>query len=923
MRLTPPSDRKMITKKLGLIRSLAPKSLRVRLLLLVFISIIPVLIFLIYNTSELERQREIEIKSDTLHWAKFASNSIAELTEGSHQVLSVLSEVPVVRNQDSAACTAYFADLIKGLPGYYNIFAATLEGNVYCSATPFKGEINVADRQWFQRSVQSGNFSFSRYQRSRISRRPVIAVGLPVMDGSGNLKAVVGAAINLSWLTEKIAALQLPPTATVFAIDREGTVLSRNLEPKLWMGKKMADSRLMNSILTQREGVIESDAIDGIKKIYAFVPVQGTDDGIFICYGISPKVAFADVAKKLMKELAWLGLLGVIASLAAWFGGDFLVLRRMKRLMKATNELSNGNLDARVEISGENDEIGQLENSFNQMAMALEQDVADRKRDLEKMSDLRLHNELLLTSAGEGIFGIDLSGNHTFVNPAAATMLGYEVDELIGMNSHSTIHHSRPDGNAYPEHACPIYSAYKNGLEHSAESDLFWRKDGSSFPVRYISTPIRKGNEITGAVVTFVDITESKRAEAELKKFNRALKTISKCNEALVHAVDEFTFLRTICEILVEEGGYRMAWIGYAEPDGDKRVLPLVHAGHEDGYLSNINVTWQDIELGRGPTGTAIRTRSYCVHNDIRTHPDFAPWREEALKRGYSSTIAFPLIADEQCFGVLTIYAPERDVFIDAEIPLLKDLADDMAFGILTIRMREEQSRSRDALRNSYEQLHSLAAHLHSVREEERASIAREVHDELGQILTALKFDLFSVAAKLKNINAPIHKTVSADVELIDRTIKAVKKICTELRPGILDHLGLGPAIEWQVAEFQKRSGIECQIVLSPEEATGDKNLGIALFRILQESLTNILRHSKATKVRVVLAENDRDIILEITDNGIGITEEELSKSNSFGLVGIHERVYPWKGQVRITGVRDKGTTIKITIPKNTGPGHK
>jgi signal transduction histidine kinase len=210
---------------------------------------------------------------------------------------------------------------------------------------------------------------------------------------------------------------------------------------------------------------------------------------------------------------------------------------------------------------------------------------------------------------------------------------------------------------------------------------------------------------------------------------------------------------------------------------------------------------------------------------------------------------------------------------------------------------------------------------MQSVREEERASIAREVHDELGQILTALKFNWVRIAAKLKDMDEPLHKAVSADVELIDKTISTVKKICTELRPGILDHLGLGPAIEWQVHEFQQRSGIECELVLSSEEVTDDKNLGIALFRILQEALTNILRHSKATKVKAVLAELDNNIVFEISDNGIGITEKDLSKSNSFGLVGMRERVYPWKGDVQITGDRIKGTNIKISIPKDKEVG--
>ena len=496
-------------------------------------------------------------------------------------------------------------------------------------------------------------------------------------------------------------------------------------------------------------------------------------------------------------------------------------------------------------------------------------------------------------------------------NLSAALLFDVERKGLIGQPLSNLI---------YREDQDLFYLCHKRLVETQTQQVCemrILRRDGDPFWVRIdiVAKPVLDSTK--GFRVVIIDISERKRSEAELNKVNRALKTISKCNEVLVHAVDESAFLQKICDLLIEEGGYRMAWIGYQGEGGDKRVLPLVHAGHEDGYLSAMNATWQDVELGQGSAATAIRTRSCCIHNDICTHPDFIPLREEALKRGYSSAIAFPLVADEQCFGVLTIYASERDVFIDGEIKLLKELADDLAFGILMIRMRVERRKGQEELRRSHEQLHSLAAHQQSVREEERANIAREVHDELGQILTALKFNWSGIAAKLKNINEPLYKAAISDVELIDRSIQTVKKICTELRPGILDHLGLGAAIEWQVNEFQDRSGIKCELVLSADEVTDDKKLGIVLFRILQEALTNILRHSKATNVRVALAEYDDSIMFEISDNGIGITEDDLSKSTSFGLIGMRERVYPWKGEVMITGDRSKGTTIKISIPKD------
>ena len=158
---------------------------------------------------------------------------------------------------------------------------------------------------------------------------------------------------------------------------------------------------------------------------------------------------------------------------------------------------------------------------------------------------------------------------------------------------------------------------------------------------------------------------------------------------------------------------------------------------------------------------------------------------------------------------------------------------------------------------------------------------------------------------------------VKADLELVDTTIQTMKRMCTELRPAILDHLGLGVALQWQAEEFQKRAAIECEVNLIPEDMSVDEKYSTALFRIFQESLTNVLRHAKATKVKVTLKDQGGRIMLEISDNGVGITEEHLSKANSFGLLGMRERVQICNGEMRISSSPNVGTTISVIMPKD------
>ncbi|HAM51412.1 MAG TPA: hypothetical protein DCP92_12255 [Nitrospiraceae bacterium] len=224
---------------------------------------------------------------------------------------------------------------------------------------------------------------------------------------------------------------------------------------------------------------------------------------------------------------------------------------------------------------------------------------------------------------------------------------------------------------------------------------------------------------------------------------------------------------------------------------------------------------------------------------------------------------------------------------------------------------RKELATSRVRLRHLY-------AHQQSLREAERTSVAREIHDNLGQVLTALKMDLSWIAANLPEDNGGLKEKVKADVGHVDKAIQAVKRVCTELRPVILDDLGLGATIEWQADEFQKRTGIKCEVEVNPEDIAVDAELGTSLFRIFQEALTNVLRHAKATKVKASLMRKSSGIMLAIADDGIGITEDQLSKPNSFGLMGMRERVHLWGGKVTIRGVKNKGTTMEVVIPVTT-----
>jgi len=233
-----------------------------------------------------------------------------------------------------------------------------------------------------------------------------------------------------------------------------------------------------------------------------------------------------------------------------------------------------------------------------------------------------------------------------------------------------------------------------------------------------------------------------------------------------------------------------------------------------------------------------------------------------------------------------------------------------------------ERKEAETELRRSLDQLRALTARVQNAREEERRWVAREIHDELGQALTAIKIDLSSLVHDFPP-EVQQAKRIESISNLVDQTIKSVRRISTELRPGILDDVGLIAAVEWAAEEFEARTGTRCQLLLPENDSGIDPDRATAIFRILQETLTNVARHAHAACVHVRLLKECRSVILEVRDDGRGATEEQLSASGSLGIRGMRERALLLGGELAIHGIPSQGTTVLVRIPlvESTSPG--
>jgi len=317
-----------------------------------------------------------------------------------------------------------------------------------------------------------------------------------------------------------------------------------------------------------------------------------------------------------------------------------------------------------------------------------EEALAETRLAVGKLQDA--HDQIcrLVEQASDGILIAGLDGHYIDVNQTACVMLGYSREEILGKSIFDFV----------PDTDVDRLRQDKERLQTGGILIAEWslrRKDGTYLPVEVSAKILADGRWQAFAR----DITERKLFQARLQQINRANRALSKCNQALVRAVEEGALLQQVCDVVVQEAGYRLCWVGHAEHDDAKSVRVVAQAGWETDYLNALNITWADNERGQGPTGACIRTRQKVIAQDIAHDPGMAPWRTEALKRGYASSIAIPLLMGPEVFGALSIYAPETDAFRTEEIELLSELANDLAFGISSLRTRTDRTKAEEELR--------------------------------------------------------------------------------------------------------------------------------------------------------------------------------------------------------------------------------
>ena len=363
-------------------------SLRGRLLLLVLLAVIPAFGLIFYEAWEERLRAAADAKEKALNLTRSVLQEQRQFVGKTRRFLTHLAQLPEIKSADPTVCSAFVAGRLAESSEYANLGVISSDGNLICSALPFKGPINVSDRLYFRRTVETQDFSIGEYQIGRVTKKATLNFGYPVLDDKGKFRGVVFAGLDLAWLSHLVAQAQLPPGSVLTVVDQKGTILARSRESETWAEKTMPQAPLVKAILTEKsQSTVEVPGLDGIDRLYAVSPLRVSGQaGVHVAVGIPMSVAYAEANRALVRNLLSLGLVTLLALMAAWYGGDLFILRPVNALVNATKQLASGDLSARTGHTYASGELGQLARSFDAMAESNER----RYRELQALRDIDL-----------------------------------------------------------------------------------------------------------------------------------------------------------------------------------------------------------------------------------------------------------------------------------------------------------------------------------------------------------------------------------------------------------------------------------------------------------------------------------------------------------------------------------------------------
>lgn len=538
-------------------------------------------------------------------------------------------------------------------------------------------------------------------------------------------------------------------------------------------------------------------------------------------------------------------------------------------------------------------------NLQQQVIYAVGRDINEQKQSAKKLRESEEQQRLMVESVRDfAIFMLDPDGRIVSWNTGAELIKGYTAEDILGR--HFSVFYPEDDlRRDKPTQVLEI--ARREG--RFQEEGWRLRKDGSRFWANILITAVHdQTGKLRGFSKVTRDLTEARRHAALIDNQRRVLERVA--SKAPLHEV-----LETLVKLIEEQANELRCAILLVDPK-ESRLRFVAAPSIPKSFIQGMDC-YLGIEPNMGSCGTAAYLRHPVYVFDTATGPLWEPCRDNAVSHGLRAIWSNPIFSDGgTLLGTVAMYS---------DVPRQPSPED-----IQLIEMATQLARIAIQAKQGEEQLRALAGNLQSAREEERARIARELHDGLGQTLTAVKMDVAMLQDNLRSDkrikDEQLDKNFTVTLGLIDNTIQDMRRITKKLHPWMLEHFGLKAAVEWQVEEFNMRTGIHCDVRCDMPDTEIGHEQAIAAYRILQEALTNITRHAGASAVTVEMHQTPEQLQLRISDNGRGITAAEIDGAKSLGLLGMRERATLLGGQLEIELGRNRGTVLTLTLPLPAAP---